>query len=67
MAPWPPTHPLPSIAEVTDATNFCESRGKSTMKIAIEGNYEATKAFALSVMGVVGAMLMWTLMMLLFY
>jgi hypothetical protein len=37
------------------------------MKIAIEGNYEATKAFALSVMGVVGAMLMWTLMMLLFY
>jgi hypothetical protein len=30
-------------------------------------NHEAAKALALSVTGVMGAMLMWTLMMLLFY
>ena len=33
----------------------------------IESNHEAAKALALSVAGVMGAMLMWTLMMLLFY
>jgi hypothetical protein len=37
------------------------------MKIVIEGNQEATKALALSGAGVMVAMLMWTLMMLLFY
>jgi hypothetical protein len=37
------------------------------MKAVIEGNHEAAKALALSVAGVMGAMLMWTLMMLLFY
>jgi hypothetical protein len=37
------------------------------MKTVIYSNHEATKALALSVAGVMGAMLMWTLMMLLFY
>jgi hypothetical protein len=37
------------------------------MKTVIEGNNEATKALALSGAGVAVAMLMWTLMMLLFY
>jgi hypothetical protein len=37
------------------------------MKIVVEGNHEATKALALSGAGVMVAMLMWTLMMLLFY
>jgi hypothetical protein len=37
------------------------------MKTVIEGNHEATKAFALAGAGVIIAMLMWTLMMLLFY
>jgi hypothetical protein len=32
-----------------------------------EGHAEATKALVLSVAGVMGAMLMWTFMMLLFY
>jgi hypothetical protein len=40
---------------------------KSTMKSVIESNHEAAKALALSVAGVMGAMLAWTLMMLLFY
>jgi hypothetical protein len=37
------------------------------MKTVIEGHHEATKALALSVGGVMLAMLMWSLMMLLFY
>jgi hypothetical protein len=37
------------------------------MKSVIESNQEATKALVLSVAGVMGAMLMWTLMILLFY
>jgi hypothetical protein len=37
------------------------------MKSVIESNHEATKALVLSVAGVMVAMLMWTLMMLLFY
>jgi hypothetical protein len=37
------------------------------MKSVIESNHEATKAFALAGGGVIVAMLMWTLMMLLFY
>jgi ABC-type arginine transport system permease subunit len=57
----------PFIVEVTAATNFCGNPWKSAMKAVIEGNHEAAKALALSVAGVMGAMLMWTLMMLLFY
>jgi hypothetical protein len=37
------------------------------MKTVIEGNHEAAKALALSVAGVMGAMLAWALMMLVFY
>jgi hypothetical protein len=37
------------------------------MKTVIEGNQEATKALALAGVGVIIAMLMWTLMMLVFY
>ena len=37
------------------------------MKTVMEGDHEAAKALALSIAGVMGAMLMWTLMMLLFY
>jgi hypothetical protein len=58
--------PLHSL-EVTVAISFCASPWNSAMKIVIEGNHEATKALALSVAGVMGAMLMWTFMMLLFY
>jgi hypothetical protein len=53
----------PSTAEVTVATNFWEV----PMKTVIEGNQEATKALTLAGAGVIIAMLMWTLMMLLFY
>jgi len=59
---------IPSIAEVTVATNLCESR---TMKIVrFEGNREAREAreaLTLSVTGVLAVMLVWNLMMLLFY
>jgi hypothetical protein len=37
------------------------------MKTVVEGNHEAVKALALAGAGVMVAMLMWTLMMLLFY
>jgi hypothetical protein len=37
------------------------------MKTVIDSNHEATKAFALAGAGVMAAMVMWTLMMLLFY
>jgi hypothetical protein len=43
-------------------------RGKLAAKAEkFEGHSEATKALALSVAGVMGAMLMWSFMMLLFY
>jgi hypothetical protein len=43
-------------------------RGKLAVKAEkFEGHAEATKALVLSVAGVMGAMLMWTFMMLLFY
>ena len=65
-APWPPTHPHPSIAEVTAAISVCN--GASDMKIGrLEGHREEMKALTLSVAGVMVAMLMWNLMMLLFY
>ena len=40
---------------------------EGAMKSMIEGNQEATKALALSGAGVLAAMLIWTLMMMLFY
>jgi hypothetical protein len=43
-------------------------RGRLAVKAEkFEGHLEATKALALSVAGVMFAMLMWTLMILLFY
>jgi hypothetical protein len=43
-------------------------RGRLAVKAEkFEGHAEATKALALSIAGVIVAMLMWTLMMLLFY
>jgi hypothetical protein len=43
-------------------------RGRLAVKAEkFEGHTEATKALALSIAGVIFAMLMWSLMMLLFY
>jgi hypothetical protein len=55
----------PPKAEVTAATNFLWKAAMKTVRF--EGHHEATKALALSVAGVMVAMLMWNFMMLLFY
>jgi hypothetical protein len=62
--PWSPTHPHPFHTRGRGCHYFL---WKPIMKPVIEGNHEATKALWLSGAGVIIAMLMWTIMMLLFY